>query len=394
MITTKSFLHRNGLLVGIMAGAILGAAAFAVFGPSVAAVSWIGDLVVKLLKLVVLPLVATSLVSALARLREHGGLARLGFRMIAYLVSTTLLAAVAGFGVAETLCRWLPSRPLFSGDSSAGSAPVRFSFLSGGLLPVLLLSLLAGLLLALLGNRARRFRNIFDNLNAVMLTLVRALMWVLPAGVFGLVASMLARTVSLRADAAWLGRYLVAVLGGILLHGFVVIPLLMAWLARRNAYRYLFALAPAVLMGFATASSAGTLPVTLDCATRRGRVRPAIAAFVLPLAVALEREGTAVWAAAAATFLAQAAGVTPGIRLGLLIVLTAALAAFATTGIPQAGIVTIFLVLNAAAIPSGGLALLLPVDWIVDRFRTAENVWGQAAAAAVVDAGGPDSLSP
>jgi solute carrier family 1 (neuronal/epithelial high affinity glutamate transporter), member 1 len=140
-----------------------------------------------------------------------------------------------------------------------------------------------------------------------------------------------------------------------------------------------------MLTAFSTASSAATLPLTLECVEKRAKVSPRAAYFVLPLGATINMDGTALYEAVAAIFIAQAFGIELTAMQQVMIFLTATLAAIGAAGIPEAGLVTMVIVLRAVGLPLEGIGLILAVDWLLDRFRTTVNVWGDAAGAAVIE---------
>jgi Na+/H+-dicarboxylate symporter len=157
-------------------------------------------------------------------------------------------------------------------------------------------------------------------------------------------------------------------------------------------------MAPAIGTAWSTASSSATLPVTLECTEERNRVSRRSSLFVLPIGATINMDGTALYEAVAAIFIAQASGIALGPGQQVIIFVTATLAAIGAAGIPQAGLVTMVIVLNAVGLPLEGIGLILAIDWFLDRFRTAVNVWGDSVGAAVVDryfpGEGPDPVPP
>jgi Na+/H+-dicarboxylate symporter len=175
------------------------------------------------------------------------------------------------------------------------------------------------------------------------------------------------------------------VLVGLGIHGFVVLPLILWLFARRNPWRYMVNMATPLLTAFSTASSSATLPLTIEATEERNHVSRQSAYFVLPLGATLNMDGTALYESVAAIFIAQAVGIELTLAQQVMIFLTATLAAVGAAGIPQAGLVTMVIVLRAVGLPLEGIGLILAVDWLLDRFRTAVNVWGDACGAGVID---------
>ncbi|MCB1092452.1 MAG: dicarboxylate/amino acid:cation symporter, partial [Verrucomicrobiae bacterium] len=176
-----------------------------------------------------------------------------------------------------------------------------------------------------------------------------------------------------------------SVLTGLAIHGFVTLPLILWLFTRRNPYRFIGQMSKALLTAFSTASSSATLPVTIESAIDEAKISPKSVEFVTPLGATINMDGTALYEAVAALFIAQAFGIQLDLTGQIVVAVTATLAAIGAAGIPEAGLVTMIIVLNAAKLPPEGMMLILSVDWLLDRFRTAINVFGDAVGAAVVE---------
>lgn len=174
------------------------------------------------------------------------------------------------------------------------------------------------------------------------------------------------------------------VLIGLLLHGLVVLPLLLFLTTRRNPYKYGAAVMQALVTAFATSSSSATLPVTIESVQKAG-MPPATTRFVLSLGSTINMDGTALYESVAAIFIAQSYGIPVTVSSALIIAITSVLASVGAAGIPEAGLVTMILVLRAADLPIEGIALILPIDWLLDRCRTVINVWGDILVTSIVD---------
>lgn len=218
-----------------------------------------------------------------------------------------------------------------------------------------------------------------------MMKLVTWLMYTAPVGIFALIASRLGQAGGGEAfldEISAVGLHIVTVLSGLGIH-FVVLLAILVLLGGRGP-AYLAGMMRALLTAFGTASSSATLPLTMECAREQGIDRRAVR-FVLPLGSTVNMNGTALYEAAAAMFIAQAYGIDLSIGQQAIIMVTATLAAIGAAGIPEAGLVTMVIVLKAVGLPLEGIGLLLSVDWFLDRFRTSINVWGDAVGAAVLD---------
>ena len=239
-----------------------------------------------------------------------------------------------------------------------------------------------------MGKRADALSRIVVQANDVLMAFVLLIMKIAPLGIFCLVAARFGKA---QAKGEFLtllsqtGKYVASVLIGLGIHAFATLPLIYWIFTRRNPYRFLIRMSQALLTAFSTASSSATLPVTMECAIDRAGVSKRSTEFVLPLGATINMDGTALYEAAAAIFIAQAIGVELTTLQQLTIAITATLAAIGAAGIPEAGLVTMVIVLNAVGLPIEYIGLILSVDWLLDRFRTTVNVCGDSIGAAVVD---------
>ena len=249
-------------------------------------------------------------------------------------------------------------------------------------LSIIFFSLLFGVALSSVGDKAAPLIGLFEALNRVMLKITDWIMVLAPVGVFALVAYTVG-TMGLGIMKS-LAKYMVTVLLGLAIHGCVTLPILLAVFARYSPLRFIRDMLTAVLTAFSTASSAATLPITMECLEKNAKVSNKVASFVLPLGATINMDGTALYEAVAAMFIAQAYGISMPLWQQLIIMLTAALASIGAAAIPGAGLVTLVIVLKAVGLPLEGLAMILAVDRLLDMCRTAVNVWGDACGATVV----------
>ena len=253
------------------------------------------------------------------------------------------------------------------------------------ILPLIVFAVLFAAALSTLGETGRPVLRFFDGVNEAMMRMVVWLMYLAPIGIFALVASRLGKAgggEAFLSQVTAVGWHVVTVLSGLALH-FVVLLLILFFVAGRGL-DYLAGMLRALLTAFGTASSSATLPLTMECA-RENAVDPRAVRFVLPLGSTINMDGTALYEAAAVMFIAQAYGIDLGIGQQAIVFVTATLAAIGAAGIPEAGLVTMVIVLSAVGLPLDGIGLLLAVDWFLDRFRTTINVWGDSVGAAVID---------
>jgi Na+/H+-dicarboxylate symporter len=401
----------NRILAGIVIGIALAFIGVALFGERMAAVEWLGTLFLKALKMIIIPLVMASMVVGITGMGDIRRLGRVGGLTALYYLATTGISVALGL-LLVNLIRPGIGMPLedmakperVAEKEALGFQDILLSFVSDNIvkamaemdvLPVIVFSLVLGGILTTLDERGRPVVAFFEGLNEAIMKMVHLLMLFAPIGVFGLVAGRFARAGDVGLLIEGLGKYMATVLIGLAIHALVVLPLILWLFGRRNPYRYLMNMGAALLTAFSTASSSATLPLTIECAEQKNMVSRRAAYFVLPLGATVNMDGTALYEAVAAIFIAQAVGMALGIEQQVLIFLTATLAAIGAAGIPEAGLVTMVIVLRAVNLPLEGIGLILAVDWLLDRFRTTVNVWGDATGAAIIERHLPaDEIGP
>jgi Na+/H+-dicarboxylate symporter len=393
----------------LVAGVVLGFVAGALIGPPMAEVAIVGELFLLALRMVVVPLVVASLVTGVAALTGRRGFGRALGVSLAYYAATMTAAVVLGLVLVtaiapgEGLARPAGDVPLVVTERAQRSvwenvqdllrsflSPNVFTALSSdppGILAVIVFSMAFGAVLGSLGSRGRLVRELFEVIDDVLGKMITGIVFVAPLGVFALIAARIGRAgggEAALADLRALGLYTTTVLAGLAVHATVVLPAVLLLLGRRRPWPFAVRMSPALLTAFGTASSSATLPVTLRCTVAAGVSERAVR-FVAPVGATVNMNGTALYEAVAAVFIAQAYGVTLGTTDLVLVAVTAVLAAMGAAAIPEAGLVTMVIVLSAVGLPAEGIALLLPVDWFLDRCRTAVNVWDDGVGAAVVE---------
>jgi len=256
------------------------------------------------------------------------------------------------------------------------------------ILPLIFFSLFIGGALSVLGERGQPAIQLISGLNDAVMQIVHWIMYIAPVGIFGLIAGRIGEAKGFAGfwpELVAVGKYSFTVILGLALHGAVVLPLLLLLFARRNPLDYLKGMATALLNAFSTASSSATLPITMDEVETNNGVSKRTASFVLPLGATINMDGTALYEAVGVMFIAQVYAISMEPAQQLVIVLTATLAAIGAAGIPEAGLVTMVIVLRAVDLPIEGITLILSVDWLLDRFRTTVNVWGDSVGAGIIE---------
>ncbi len=404
-----------GLIYGVVA-ALAGWGAFTA--------DWIapfGTIFLRLLLLVAVPLVAASLVSGVASLSSVQKLSRIGGRTFLIYIGTTVIALIIGLSVVNilqpgnTIPESLRTRlqETYQGDTQARQAAAADAAARGPLQPlvdlvpenilgaasdnrnmlnVVFVSLLFGTALMLIPRReARPLIWVFESLSATVVKIVEIIIHFAPIGVFALMAGTITSVVGdSPADLVQLlgalGYYCFAVLLGLAIQVGITYPVLLRLFTPIQLRHFFPGIVPAQLVAFSTSSSAATLPVTMKSVEQNLGVSREISAFVLPLGATINMDGTALYQAVAAVFIAQTLGIPLDLWAQLTIILMAVLASIGTAAVPSAGIVMLVIILESVNIPVAGIALILGVDRILDMCRTAANVTGDAAVAAIVAA--------
>ena len=397
-----------------IAAAIVAAIALAFAAPSFAMRFAIGgEIFLNLLTMMVVPLVVASVMSGIIGLGDIRKLGRPGGLAITYYVTTTVLAVLVGLilvnliqpgsgvdpatleaGAAEGVAVAAGREDMGFGTILRNLALMLFtnnlfrSATEGSLLPLIIFSIMFAGVLTTMGDRVSRITALIVQVNEALLSFVLFLMKLAPVGIFCLVTARFGEAQQgggLVAVLVQTGAYFVTVLLGLAVHALLTLPLILWIFTKRNPFRFMTQMAQALLTAFSTASSSATLPISRECAVGNAKVSRRSVDFVLPLGATINMDGTALYEAVAAIFIAQAIGFELSIVQQVVVAVTATLAAIGAAGIPEAGLVTMVIVLNAVGLPLEYIGLILSVDWLLDRFRTTVNVFGDAAGAAVVE---------
>jgi solute carrier family 1 (high affinity glutamate transporter) protein 1 len=380
-----------------------------------------GEVFLRLLTMVVVPLVMASVMSGILGLGDVRKLGKPGAAAVGYYLMTTVLAVTIGVivvnvfqpGVGMDADQMLSisdaaeveaitesdEHPKGISDIFKNLLLMLFtdnllgSMVNTQLLPLIVFSIVFAGMLTTMGDRAQLLTTLVTGVNDALLSFVMLLMKFAPLGIFCLVTSKFGEAFAEGTFVEMLNQlfwYVMTVLTGLGIHALVVLPFILWFFTKRNPYEFIRQMSDALLTAFSTASSSATLPVTMECAEKKAGVSKRSVEFVLPLGATINMDGTALYEAAAAIFIAQVhSAANPDFAFGMteqiVIAVTATLAAIGAAGIPEAGLVTMLIVLNAVGLPIHYLPLILPVDWFLDRFRTATNAFGDSVGSAVVD---------
>jgi Na+/H+-dicarboxylate symporter len=233
-------------------------------------------------------------------------------------------------------------------------------------------------------NKAAILIDFFTSLSEASMAITRIVIFFTPVGVLFLVLPRIVEVDNVEEMLQSVGLYTATIMTGLLVHGFIVLPIVYLILVRRNPYTHIAKMSSALLTAFGTSSSSATLPVTINCLEERVGLDPKIVRFLVPIGATVNMDGTALYEAVAAIFIAQSRGLDLSPINVIIISITATFASIGAAGIPQAGLVTMVIVLNAVGLPAEDVYLIFVVDWFLDRFRTVINVLGDSFGAAVI----------
>ena len=406
-----------GLTLGLVYGIIAASNGWGSFTSD-----WIapfGTIFMCLLKLIAVPLVLASLITGVASLSDLKKLSRIGGKTIGIYVSTTAVAVTIGLvsvnvlqpgdKVPDQMKEKLQQTYKEDATSRAGNAQnikdrgplqpvvdmVPSNFFSSAssnrnMLQVVFVAIFVGIgLIQIPKDKGKPVLDFFEGLNDVVIKLVDLIMLMAPIGVFALIAQTINKIAGddlsqvLELLGA-LGYYMIAVILGLIIHAGITYNGLLKFMSKMPLKTFYKGIAPAQLLAFSTSSSGATLLVTMDCCEEELGVSEEVSSFVLPLGATINMDGTALYQAVAAVFIAQTLGMGLGIGAQLTIILTAVLASIGTAAVPGAGIIMLVIILEAVNVPSAGIALILGVDRILDMMRTVVNVTGDASIAVIV----------
>lgn len=393
----KRFPIHYQIFLALVLGALLGW----VWPDATAYTHWMGQLFMRALRMVVVPLVLGSVVSGVANLGSSGQLGRLGLKTMVYYLSTTLLAILTGLALVNGLQPGhgadlsqreqidnLPAASASFAELLLSIVPTNIfrSLAEADMLGIIFFSIVLGYSITTLPAEPRgRLTAAFDAFFQAMMQLTGYVIRLAPFGVFGMLASTVANNAHrLSSLAGSLGLYMVVVLLGLAIHFFVGLPSLMFLISKAHPYRHMRNMRTALLTAFSTASSGATLALTLEAVEHQSGVSNRVASFTLPLGATINMDGTALYELVAVFFIAQAYGIDLTWSQQLVVVFTALLASVGAAAIPMAGLVMMTIVLAAVQLPTEGIGLILAVDRILDMFRTATNVWSDACGAVVI----------
>lgn len=395
-----------GILAGKTAG-IAGITFYEIF-------SFFGALFMNALKMIIIPLIVSSIIVGVAGIGGNDGLARMGGRTLLYYATTSLFAILLGLFFVNALTPGLidgqPAQIVLGLDveqgkmaaakvAERGVGDIADVFLNmvpsnvvsaaanGQLLGLIFFAILFGYFITRIQEAyAEAQYNFWQGILEVMMKITDMVMKFAPIGVFALVAKVIAgmNGEEILSLASTLGWFSLSVILALATHVLVVLPLMLKYIAKVSPKRHFLAMSPALLTAFSTASSSATLPLTMECVEKNAGVSNKTASFVLPLGATVNMDGTALYECVAAMFIAQAYGLELSFTVQFTVVLVALLTSIGVAGIPAASLVAITIILGVIGLPVEALGLILAVDRILDMFRTSVNVFSDSCGAVII----------
>lgn len=406
---TKLALHWQ-IFIGLILGIIFGLLAH----EYVEYVGWMGTLFIRILNMIVIPLILTSIVTGVAGLGGGPGFRKMGGKTIAYYLTTSIFAILIGSTIMNVfqpgvgfdlnsvemsaedqakIEKLEKAEESFSfKDRIISIAPVNIfkAMAEGDTLAIIFFAILLGIFIPKLSDPYREsflhaFKGGFELIMKITLWVIK----LTPLGIFGLMAATIAEQTGgdinkLIAMLSKLGTFAVLVIGGLLFHAFVTLFALLTFVGRINPIKHLKAMLTPLITAFSTSSSGATMPLTLEALEKNSGVSTRTTSFVIPLGATINMDGTALYEIAGTLFIAQAYGLDLDFGQQILIIITALLASIGAAAIPMAGLIMMTVILSAIGLPTEAIAIMFVVDRILDMFRTAVNVWSDTCGTVII----------
>uniref|UniRef100_A0A8C1LSF9 Amino acid transporter n=1 Tax=Cyprinus carpio TaxID=7962 RepID=A0A8C1LSF9_CYPCA len=395
--------------------------------------SFPGELLMRMLQMLVLPLLVSSLITGMAALDSRAS-GKMGMRAVVYYTTTTIIAVFIGIVMVLIIHPGRGSKDEFTKQEKIEQVSpadafldlIRYEFktqyakrvvtvkvlvnetlfsLNNGsqelrreeVIPVLgtvnginalglvVFSMCFGFIIGSMKEQGQPLRDFFDCLNEAIMRLVAIIMWYAPLGIMFLIAGKIVEMDDISEMGGQLGMYTITVIIGLLIHAVIVLPSLYFLVTRKNPFVFIAGLLQALVTALGTSSSSATLPITFRCLEENNHVDKRVTRFVLPVGATINMDGTALYEALAAIFIAQVNDMDLNFGEILTISITATAASIGAAGIPQAGLVTMVIVLTSVGLPTDDITLIIAVDWFLDRLRTTTNVLGDSIGAGIVE---------
>jgi len=363
-------------------------------------VEWMGTIFMRALKMMIIPLILSSIISGIANNGSAGSLGKLTLKTFGYYILTSTLAILTGLllvnvlkpgvganlGLAQKVEGINATKETFS-DTLINIIPTNIfqAFIDNQMLSIIFFAILFGFFITKIDKKQSEF--LTDIVNSVFEVMMKITMFVIkftPFGVFGIVAVQVGKSSDIVEMAIGLGKFMMTVSIALLIHAFISLPIIGKFIGKIKPFRHFKNMSTPLLTAFSTSSSSATLPITMEAVEYNSGVSNKISSFTLPLGATVNMDGTALYECIAAMFIAQAYGVDLSIFQQFIVVITALLTSIGAAGIPMASLVMITVILTQVGLPLEGVGLILAVDRPLDMLRTATNVWSDSCGAVII----------
>jgi proton glutamate symport protein len=372
-----------------------------VFTSYVDYVTWMGVIFLRALRMIIVPLIFSSIISGVMGIGNAKNLGRMSFKTFSYYISTSVFAIFTGlFAVnlvkpgrgadlgLSKMVEGLDVSATTFGQTLINIIPTNIVevMAKGDMLPLIFFAIIFGFFASKVGSEySKPIANGFNAIFEVMMKMTMFVIKFTPLGIFGIVSGLVAEHAdNLLPVFSRMALYMICVIGALAFHAFITLPLLVKFVGKANPLKHLKNMSVPLLTAFSTSSSNATLPLTIEAVEVNSGVSTKTTGFVLPLGATINMDGTALYECVAALFIAQAYGIELSLLEQGIVVITALLASIGAAGIPMAGLVIITVILTAVGLPLEGVGLILAVDRILDMFRTTVNVWSDSCGAVII----------
>ena len=372
----------------------------------------LGDIFIRLLKMIIVPLIFTSIIMGISSIESPSKIGRLGTKILFYYVGTSLIAIMIGLTLANLIQPGMGAVVIDQASAfdttrlSSGTSildilkrmiPVNpiSALASGDMLGIIFFAIFFGIMMNFVDSENNApIKNLINSIYKIILVMTQIVIKCAPIGVFGLMTKTVSNTgLSIFKE---LGFYAFTIACGLSIHLFIVLPIILLFFVKVNPVKHFRAMAPAMVTAFSTSSSSATLPVTMKCVKDNVKASNEVTSFVLPMGATVNMDGTALYECAGVLFIAQALGIPLDAGQQFIVVITALLASIGAAGIPSAGLVMLFIVTDAVGLNSDAVALwvgsMLAIDRPLDMFRTMVNISSDSVGAAVIAKSEGESL--
>lgn len=392
-------IKKIGLVQQVVIAFVAAIVAGVIFGPNMEVVKPLGDLFLRLIKFIIVPLILSTLVVGIASTGSVEKLTRIGGKTITYFLATTLIAVsiglVAGFlfspGIVESEIKPIGEVP--ANPETGGFVAVLLDIIptnpiaglvEGNILQIIFFAIFLGLGITLVGEKAQPVYQFFEGFAEIMYKITGIVMKTVPLGIFGLLSPLIGlQGVSILLP---LLKLLLAVAVACIIHAAVVYSLSVKYLGKMSPLQFFKGISPAMLVAFSTQSSSGTLPITMKNSEENLGVSKEVSSFILPLGATINMDGQAIYIGVACLFTAQFYGIDLSFAQVLMIALIATLGSIGTAGVPGAGLIMLTIALSSVNLPLEAIALVAGIDRFLNMFTTATNVTGDVTAAVYINA--------